>query len=288
MADLRLSGVVGWEITADKVDSFLKDNKDDEITVYINSPGGDVFEGLEVYNLLRASGKKVTTVLTGLSASMGSIIFLAGDERIAMTGSLYMVHKPSSMAWGDANDLKKSAEVLDKVQESLEAIYKERAGISDISDYINNETWWGVSEMTDKGIANSDKHVEFKLDEEERKEEDLATIEELRAQLEAEKIKNQTLTEENEKAELEKQIADLKKTNEDIENAAKVVQEPKAVENPSTAGDISVEIKAKEIADKMIADFKKEHSEAILAAETKEVEDSKIVKPTGYASASKY
>ncbi|MCS6716298.1 Clp protease ClpP, partial [Proteus terrae] len=132
MADLFLSGVVGYDITGEKVKNFLASNDDEEVTVYINSPGGYVFEGLEVYNLLRASGRKIKTVLTGLAASMGSIIFLAGDDRVAMTGSLYMVHKPSGITWGNADEMRKEADLLDKIQGSLSDIYKERANIESI------------------------------------------------------------------------------------------------------------------------------------------------------------
>lgn len=200
MADLILSGVVGDDITADSVKSFLDSNDDQDITVYINSPGGYVFDGLEVYNLLRASGRNITTVLTGLAASMGSIIFLAGDTRQAMTGSIYMVHKPSGLAYGDSDDLRQEADVLDKIQDSLQNIYKERAGIDNIEDFVNAETWWNIDEMNQYGIINSNENTQL--------EENMATIEELKA--EKEKLKAELAEVSAQKAELEEQAEKAK------------------------------------------------------------------------------
>ena len=213
MNNLFLSGVVGSDIRANQVKEFLSKVDNSEITVYINSPGGDVFEGLEVYNLIKASNKHVTTVLTGLGASMGSIIFLAGDERIAMTGSMYMIHKPSSISFGDSDDMKKSAEVLDKIQESLQDIYNERTNITNIADYVNDESWFNVKEMEEHGIVNSSKEIKIESEEE------MAKIDDLKAELEAEKAKSQEYADKLEEKELEKQIAQMK-----LENKQKKIQ----------------------------------------------------------------
>lgn len=161
MIKLRLSGVVGYDITADSVSDFLDEHDDKDITLFLNSPGGYIVEGLEIYSLLRASGRNITTVLTGMAASMGSILFLAGDKRIAMTGTLFMIHKPSGIAWGDANEMRKEAEVLDKMQGSLQEIYEERANIENLENLINAESWFNVKEMKENGVVNSDEAVVF-------------------------------------------------------------------------------------------------------------------------------
>lgn len=216
MADLFLSGVVGYDITGEKVKNFLASNDDEEVTVYINSPGGYVFEGLEVYNLLRASGRKIKTVLTGLAASMGSIIFLAGDDRVAMTGSLYMVHKPSGITWGNADEMRKEADLLDKIQGSLSDIYKERANIESIDEYINQETWFDTNEMSDLGIVNSSEKPKIKAiySKETNEGEDMSKVDDLRAELEKVNAENAELKEKQEEAELEAQIAAAKAETE--------------------------------------------------------------------------
>lgn len=233
MSKLRLSGVVGWDITADAVSQFLESNDDKDITIFLNSPGGNVMEGLEIYNLLRASGRNITTVLTGIVASMGSILFLAGDKRIAMTGTMYMIHKPSGVKWGDADDLRKEAELLDKMQGNMQKIYEERANIENLEVLINEETWFDVDEMKKFNIVNSDEKITFDgvidpTNENEDgdtvivlgSEEDM-TIEELKAQ-------KAQLEEQLEEAKLEKEVADMQAELDSIKAQAVPAVEPVA------------------------------------------------------------
>lgn len=240
MADLYLSGKVGWDITEDKVINFLNENDDKDINVYVNSPGGSVFDGLGVYNILRSSGRNITTINNGLAASMGSIIFLAGDKRIARTGSLYMVHKPSSLAWGNSDDLKKSAETLDKIQESLSEIYKERAGIEDIDSYINEETWWSVKDMLDKGIA----HSEENLDDKKGETEDMAKIDDLRAELDELKAQKAKLEEEKAEAQLAKEVAEMKAELESMKEVETAEEEEKETEAETESETAEAEVEA--------------------------------------------
>lgn len=236
MIKLRLSGVVGYDITADDVSNFLTENDDKDVTIFLNSPGGNVIEGLEIYNLLRASGRNITTVLTGMAASMGSILFLAGDKRIAMSGTLFMIHKPSGIAWGDADDFRKEADLLDKMQGSLQDIYEERAEIENLEELINVEKWFNVEEMKESSIVNSDESVNFDvvIDIEENNEdlicleseEEMATIEELKAEkakLEAEKAEWE---EKAEKARLEAEVATMKADVAKFKAEAETTPEP--------------------------------------------------------------
>lgn len=220
MIKLRLSGVVGWDITADNVSAFLNKNDDKDITIFLNSPGGSVVEGLEIYNLLRASGRNITTVLTGIAASMGSIIFLAGDKRIAMTGGLFMIHKPSGFSWGDADDFRKEADLLDKMQGSLQEIYVERAEIDNLEEAMNAETWFNIQEMKDKGIVTSDEAVSFEevIDsndgqEDLENEEEMAITEEMKAQMAKLEAENAALKEQQEEAEFKERMATLEASN---------------------------------------------------------------------------
>lgn len=218
MADLFLSGVVGEEITGQAVKEFFMSTDDPDITVYINSPGGIVSEGMEVYNMLRASGRNIKTVITGLAASMGSIIFLAGDERIAMPGTLYMVHKPNGFSFGDADAMRSEASLLDKIQEEAATIYKERTNISDINEYMNQETWFNSSEMLELGIANSEEIPQLKniFAQSNRNGENMAITEEMKAKMAKLEAENAALKEQQEEAEFKERMAELEASNAQI------------------------------------------------------------------------
>ncbi|MGG5333752.1 head maturation protease, ClpP-related [Enterococcus sp. AZ163] len=246
MIKLRLSGVVGYDITADDVSNFLNENDDKDLTIFLNSPGGYVIDGLEIYNLLRASGRNITTVLTGMAASMGSILFLAGDKRIAMSGTLFMVHKPSGVAWGDADDFRKQADLLDKMQGSLQEIYEERASIGNLEQLINEEKWFNVEEMISNGIVNSDEPVSFDgvIETEENNEgldsleseNVMAKIDDLKAEKEKLAVEKAQLEEQLEEARLEAELATMKadvdKLKAEAEETSELVSEPKEVVEP--------------------------------------------------------
>lgn len=227
MADLILSGVVGDEILASDVARFLSEHPDDEVKVFINSPGGYVDEGMEVYNLLRAFKNKVTTVITGIAASMGSIIFLAGDERVAMLGTSFLIHKPWTLTVGDSEDLKKTAEQLDKDQGNAESIYRDRTNLENITEYVNAETVFNVEEMKRWGISNSDADIKLGTGD------DMAKIDDLKAELEAEQARNEKLEAENEERKMEAQIAEMKLKNAKLEAGADKVEE-ETTEDDST------------------------------------------------------
>lgn len=236
MIKLRLSGVVGYDITADDVSNFLNQNDDKDITIFLNSPGGYVIDGLEIYNLLRASGRNITTVLTGMAASMGSILFLAGDKRIAMSGTLFMIHKPSGIAWGDADDFRKEADLLDKMQGSLQEIYEDRAAIGNLEQLINEEKWFNVEEMASNGIVNSDEPVSFDgvIDTDENNEgliglesEDaMAKIDDLKAEKEKLEAEKALLEEQMEEARLEAEVANMKADVANLKAKAEAASEP--------------------------------------------------------------
>lgn len=256
MPELFLNGTVGYEITADRVRDFLASEKSQEITVVINSGGGYVTEGLEIYNTLMASGRKITTVISGIAASMASIIFLAGDERIAMAGTLFMIHKPSGISWGDADDFRKEAEVLDKMQEGFQDIYKDRTNIDDIESEINEETWYTVAEMKEKGITNSDRKIVFKVVDDDGETNpidipiietedkvEMARIDDLKAELEEQKKVNAELAEKAEEAKLEAELAELKATNAAMQTTETQTEE---VETETVEDDEVAEVIEKE------------------------------------------
>ena len=104
--------------------------KPTSITLRINSPGGDVFEGLAIMNLIRSQGVPVTVMVDGLAASAASIIAMAGDRIVMADNALLMIHNAWSVAVGDAAEMRKTADLLDKVSGTLRDTYARRSGQS--------------------------------------------------------------------------------------------------------------------------------------------------------------
>lgn len=128
-----------------------------EIDVEINSPGGDVFAGLAIFNGLRASGKKVNVRVIGLAASAASLIAMAGDTIEMPENTFMMVHNPWSFAMGGSEDMRATADMLDKVAGSLVTTYANRTGKShdEITALLDAETWMTAQEAVDAGFATS-------------------------------------------------------------------------------------------------------------------------------------
>lgn len=140
--------------------SFLNDLRTvttDEVDVEINSPGGDVFAGLAIYNGLRASGKKINVKVLGLAASAASLIAMAGDTIEMPENAFLMVHNPWGFAMGGADEMRNTADVLDKIGMSLVSTYAKRTGKSDaeIAALLDAETWMTAQEAVDAGFATS-------------------------------------------------------------------------------------------------------------------------------------
>lgn len=127
------------------------------ISVRINSPGGDAFEGVAVYNLLRAQKKPVNVFIDGIAASAASIIAMAGDNITMGCNTMMMIHNAWSVAMGDADDMRKMADTLDKVSAAVAQTYIDRAGMSaqDVKTMMDAESWLGAQECIDKGLATA-------------------------------------------------------------------------------------------------------------------------------------
>jgi ATP-dependent protease ClpP protease subunit len=136
------------------------DNALEEIEVEINSPGGSVFEGQRIYNALReasARGVKVTTIVDTIAASMGSVILMAGDERLMKRGSQIMIHEASTISWGDARTMKRNADLLENISSQIAGIYAERTGgdSTAIRDLMFAETWMDADKAIELGFAHA-------------------------------------------------------------------------------------------------------------------------------------
>lgn len=128
----------------------------EQINVRIKSFGGDVNEGLAIYNALRAHPARVVTRTDGFACSIASVIFMAGEERVMCESSLLMVHNPWTSARGaNAAEMRKLADDLDKIAEASKAAYLSRASISpdELAELLDAETWITPQEALDMGFA---------------------------------------------------------------------------------------------------------------------------------------
>lgn len=127
-----------------------------EIDVRINSPGGDVFDGISIYNRLKQHSAKKTVYIDGLAASIASIIALAGDEIIMGEGALFMIHLPMTMAYGNRTDFDNITNRLNDVEEQLISIYRNKTGMgrSEIKAMLEKETWLDADQTIEMGFAN--------------------------------------------------------------------------------------------------------------------------------------
>ena len=152
-----ISDMTWWgdEVTPAEFRSELKEQKGD-ITVILNSGGGDVFAGLSIYNALREFDGNVTVRVDGLAASIASVIAMAGDKVIMSPGSMMMIHKPWTMAMGDVNELEKVKEILNGIEDSILPIYTSRSGLSkeEVTTMLEAETWFTAEQAVEKGFAD--------------------------------------------------------------------------------------------------------------------------------------
>lgn len=145
-----------WGITAKDFARDLKQlDPKGEINLRINSPGGSVTDGIAIYNLLKNHKAKVNTFIDGLAASMASVIAMAGDKITMPENALMMIHNPWGGAMGDADELRKTADVLDKMKTALVSAYVNKTGLADteIADLMTAETWMTGAEALEKGFA---------------------------------------------------------------------------------------------------------------------------------------
>ena len=161
VATIRMYGPIDswggyWGISTKDVGHVL-DALPDEVTqiiLRINSPGGEVFEGVSILNMLRAHKAKVTAVVDGLAASAASVIAAGCDDVVMSPGTQMMIHSPSTIVWGDAADMRKAADVLDNVEASLVEIYSAKAGEKDWPSLLSEETWLTAAAAVDLGLAD--------------------------------------------------------------------------------------------------------------------------------------
>lgn len=159
MSEINIYGAIGenfWEpeksLTGETIKNQLPEG---DITVRIDSPGGDVFAGLAIYNLLKQHDGKVTVYVDSWAASAASIIAMAGDDIYMPKTSMMMIHDPWTMAVGDAAEMNKTADMLLQIKSALIPAYAEKTGLSEqvIGDMMEKETWMTGTEAAAQGFA---------------------------------------------------------------------------------------------------------------------------------------
>lgn len=160
---LTLSGTVAkhdfWNdesvISANLIRQEL-DNETRDIVIRLNSSGGDVFEGIEIYNYLKAHSSHITIEITALAASAASIICMGADKVVMCKGATFMIHEASTFCFGNKNDVQKVLNALESIDDSLISIYYDKTGIAkeELHHLMTSETWFTADETVAKGFAD--------------------------------------------------------------------------------------------------------------------------------------
>lgn len=167
-AELLLYGVIGddgfWsDVTAKEFSDELKEVEDAKtIRVRVNSPGGDVFAGQAIYSMLKRCKAEVIGYVDGLAASIASLVLMACDKVIMPKNSMLMIHKPWTATAGNANDMQKVIETLNKVEEAMLSAYVDKTGMAEdeIKQLLADETWLTASDAVAKGFADEIEETE--------------------------------------------------------------------------------------------------------------------------------
>lgn len=142
-----------WGVGAQEVILAINAAKDAKVlNIRINSPGGDVFEGRAIMEAIKRFDGKTVAHIDSLAASAATSIALAADEVVMSDGALFMIHNASGMVWGDKNDMRQTADLLEKVEGSIVNDYTTKTGMEQaaIVDMMNAETWM----TADEALAN--------------------------------------------------------------------------------------------------------------------------------------
>ncbi len=127
-----------------------------DITVWINSPGGDVFAAAEIYSALKEYPGKVTVKISAIAASAASIVAMSGDEVLMSPVAGMMIHNPGTIAIGDSEEMLRAKAMLDAVKESIINAYEQKSKLprGEISALMDGETWMFAQDAIEKGFAD--------------------------------------------------------------------------------------------------------------------------------------
>ena len=157
-ADVYIFEEIGmYGVTAQDFISEIKDLKDKPINLRINSLGGDVFNGMAIYNVIKKRESKTTVYVEGIAASIATIIALGADEVIMSENSLFMIHNAWGGTMGNSKDMRKSADTLDKISNELTEIYVKKTGLAynRVTEMMDEETWLSAEEAYELGFVDN-------------------------------------------------------------------------------------------------------------------------------------
>lgn len=149
---------ISWfGVTAQDFMRELGSVRSSSIDLHVSSPGGDVFDGIAIYNALKQHPATVNVTIDSIAASIASVIAMAGDTIAMAQGSMIMIHEPFAMVIGDSRDMRKQADALDLMGNSIAGIYAARAGgsVDSWRAVMADETWYGDADAVASGLADS-------------------------------------------------------------------------------------------------------------------------------------
>ncbi|MEK5524136.1 head maturation protease, ClpP-related [Heyndrickxia sp. FSL W8-0423] len=159
--NITIYGVIGdaWfsdSFSASDIDQALNAAGTNDIVINLNSPGGDAFDGISIFNRLKRHNGKVTIHVDGYACSAASVIAMAADELVMELGSMLMIHEAGSLVWGSKRDMRKEADVLEELEEGIIDIYMTKAKVSreEIREKVDSETWFSAKKAVEIGFAN--------------------------------------------------------------------------------------------------------------------------------------
>jgi len=146
---------LGDEITPERFRSELFSGEGD-VTIWINSPGGDMFAASQIYNMLMDYKGHVTVKIDGIAASAASVIAMAGDEVLMSPVSMLMIHNPTTIAIGDTEEMARAIAMLEEVKESIINAYELKSGLTRtrIAHLMDAETWMNANKAIELGFAD--------------------------------------------------------------------------------------------------------------------------------------
>lgn len=163
VAEIAIEGPIGddfWDETAMSAARFRRELKAvqdaDGLRLLINSPGGDTFDGISIYNQIRALTIPVTVEIEGEAFSAASFISMAGDSIVMREGAMMMIHNPWGIQVGNASEMRAFADILDKVANELVGIYARRTGLKSekIREMLDADTFMNGTEAVELGFAD--------------------------------------------------------------------------------------------------------------------------------------
>lgn len=159
VATLKIYDYVGKyeEVNTENIQNQLDECNGKPLEIYINSYGGEVFEGFAIYNMLRRYTGYKKVYIDGIAASIASVIAMAGNEVIMNKASMLMIHNASGCAFGTFKEMEQVAEALKKINEVIRNVYKEKTNLDDetLTTLMDNESYLTAQECVDYGFANN-------------------------------------------------------------------------------------------------------------------------------------